>query len=88
MNNSRGKDLSLLLKLSEAGKMIFTVEEAQGLVDLPPEQVNSLLYRLVQKRWLERLERGTYLIVPLEAGLDRKWSADPFLIASYPMSLS
>lgn len=63
--------------------MIFTVEEAQGLVDLPPEQVNALLYRLVQKQWLERLERGTYLIVPLEAGLDRRWSVDPFLIASY-----
>ena len=79
----RGEALKLLLKLSSAGKTIFTVEEAQALADLPPDHVNSLLYRLVQKQWLKRLERGTYLIVPLEAGLDRTWSANPFLVASY-----
>ncbi len=79
----RGEALEFLLKLSGAGKTIFTVEEAQTLTDLPPDHLNTLLYRLAQKQWLKRLERGTYLIVPLEAGLDREWSADPFLVASY-----
>lgn len=83
MNGLRGEALRLLLKLSGTGKTIFTVEEAQALTNLPPDHVNTLLYRLAQKRWLERLERGTYLILPLEAGPDREWSADRFLIASY-----
>jgi len=82
-NDLRGEALKLLLKLSGAGKTIFTVGEAQALTDLSPDHVNTLLYRLVRKQWLKRLERGTYLIVPLEAGLDRRWSADPFLVASY-----
>ncbi len=83
MNSLRGEALKLLLKLSGAGKTIFTVEEAQALTDLPPDHVNTLLYRLVQKKWLERLERGKYLILPLEAGPNREWSADRFLVASY-----
>ena len=83
VNGLRGEALELLLKLSGAGKTIFTVQEAQALTDLPPDHLNTLLYRLAQKQWLKRLERGTYLIVPLEAGLDREWSADPFLVASY-----
>jgi len=36
MNTLRGEALNLLLKLSGAGKNIFTVEEAQALTDLPP----------------------------------------------------
>jgi hypothetical protein len=35
MNILRGEALRLLLKLSGAGKTIFTVEEAQALPNLP-----------------------------------------------------
>lgn len=79
----RGEELKLLLKLGGSGKTMFTTEEAQALTDLSPDRLNSLLYRLTQKQWLKRLERGTYLIVPLEAGLDREWSENRFVMASY-----
>jgi len=39
------------------------------------------IHRLVKKRWLTRLERGKYLIIPLEAGESRQWTEDSFLIA-------
>lgn len=35
----------------------------------------------MQKGWLERIEKGKYLIVPLEAGPDRSWSEDAYTIA-------
>lgn len=43
---------------------------------------NDALSRLVREGWLERIERGLYLIVPLEAGVERKWTEDPRVIAS------
>lgn len=39
------------------------------------------IHRLVRKRWLTQLERGKYLIIPLEAGESRQWTEDSFLIA-------
>ncbi|HTO92821.1 MAG TPA: hypothetical protein VMM80_00575 [Bacteroidota bacterium] len=40
------------------------------------------LYRLQKKKWLVRLERGKYMIIPLEAGVDRQWAGDPYLVAT------
>jgi hypothetical protein len=48
MNGLRGEALQLLLRLSGAGKTIFTVEEAQALTDLPPDHVNTLQNSLAQ----------------------------------------
>ncbi len=39
--------------------------------------------RLVDKGWLERLAKGKYLIVPLEAGPDRTWTEDAHVIAGH-----
>lgn len=43
----------------------------------------DILWRLEKKGWIERIERGKYLIIPLEAGPQRKWSADSYLIAGF-----
>lgn len=37
---------------------------------------------LERKRWIIRLERGKYLVVPLEAGEHRMWCEEPYLVAS------
>jgi predicted transcriptional regulator of viral defense system len=47
-----------------------------------PENVKMLLSRLTRKKWLKRLERGKYLIVPLEAGPEREFTEYELLIAS------
>lgn len=43
----------------------------------------DILWRLEKKGWIERIERGKYFIIPLEAGPQRKWSADSYIIASF-----
>jgi predicted transcriptional regulator of viral defense system len=45
-------------------------------------QTRKALSRLERKGWLRRLERGLYLLIPLEAGPDGKWSEDPLVIAN------
>jgi predicted transcriptional regulator of viral defense system len=37
---------------------------------------------LESKGWIERLERGSYIIIPLEAGPDRVWSENPLVIGT------
>jgi predicted transcriptional regulator of viral defense system len=37
---------------------------------------------LERKGWIARIERGKYLVIPLEAGPERTWSEDTYVIAS------
>lgn len=40
------------------------------------------LRHLERKGWISRIERGKYLVIPLEAGPERQWSEDSYLIAT------
>jgi len=71
----------LLLRLSAAGKTIFSVADAQALTGKPYPAMAALLSKLVRKRWLVRLVPGKYLVVPLEAGLEGIPMADRYVIA-------
>jgi predicted transcriptional regulator of viral defense system len=41
-----------------------------------------LLHRLAAKRWLQRLERGKYRLIPLEAGPEAQWAEHEYLVAA------
>ncbi len=75
-------EASLLTRLAERGKQIFDTGDAYDAhgADTSPR---GTLDRLVAKGWLERIERGKYLIVPLEAGPGRTWTEDPHVIARH-----
>ena len=72
----------LLSSLSAAGYTVFTIEDARSMMDDSEGDVAKLLHRLNRKRWLKRLERGTYMIVPLEAGPEAEWAEHEYLIAA------
>lgn len=40
------------------------------------------LYQLERKGWVARIERGKYIVIPLEAGPERRWSENSYLIAN------
>ncbi len=71
----------LLLRLSEQGKNIFSIEDGQEITQQSYNATTFLLGELVRKRWLVRLVPGRYLIVPLEAGLEGIPMADRYVIA-------
>lgn len=78
-----GSESSLLLRqLAGSGRTIFTHKDAQKLWHESRGSLNNLLYRLAQRRWIKRLERGKYMIVPLEAGLSGDYTEHEFVIAS------
>ncbi|MFO8175990.1 MAG: type IV toxin-antitoxin system AbiEi family antitoxin domain-containing protein [Longimicrobiales bacterium] len=71
-----------LTELAAKGKDIFTTRDAYRILG-QGRSTRDTLERLVDKGWLERIERGKYLIVPLEAGPDRVWTEDALVIASH-----
>lgn len=75
--------INLLSRLSEQGKNVFSIEDARDVLHINKRHLDNLLQSLVEKKWLERIEKGKYLIIPLEAGPGRKWSEEAFVVASH-----
>jgi predicted transcriptional regulator of viral defense system len=76
------KEAEFLITFASQGRRIFTIEQAREFWEGATYTTN-VLGRLERGGWLHRLERGTYLIVPLEAGPDRAWSESALVIAPY-----
>jgi len=76
------KEAEFLSRLAGGGQTVFTAEEARDYWG-NGAYANNVLRRLESKGWLRRLERGTYLIVPLEAGPTRDWTESALVIASH-----
>lgn len=76
------REARLLSALAAAGQNIFTIEEARQTSDADGADVARLLYRLAAKRWVQRLERGKYRLIPLEAGPEAHWAEHEYLVAA------
>ncbi|MBT9159711.1 MAG: type IV toxin-antitoxin system AbiEi family antitoxin domain-containing protein [Dehalococcoidia bacterium] len=74
---------NLLTELTRQGKRLFTFDDAAKIYGTSNSGLHGLLSRLVKRRWLQRMERGKYLILPFEAGREGEWTEHEFIIASY-----
>ena len=74
---------TLLASLAERGRNIFTLEDVTSTSGIPYEYAKVIVSRLVKKKWLIRLARGKYIIVPLEAGVKSQYTEHGFVIASH-----
>lgn len=78
-----GPTSSLLLKqLAGAGKTIFTHKDAARYWNGGKPGLNNFLYRMVKRRWITRLERGKYMILPFESGPTGEFTEQEFIIAA------
>ena len=71
---------TLLTTLAARGSSIFTTRDAYAIRGRG-KPTRDALERLVRKGWLERIVKGKYLIIPLEAGPDRVWTENAHVIA-------
>lgn len=78
-------EASFLTTLAASGKQIFATKDAYDVLG-EGRATRDALARLVDKGWLERLEKGKYLIVPLEAGPNRTWTEDAYVVAGHLVS--
>jgi predicted transcriptional regulator of viral defense system len=79
-------DARLLTTLSERGHEIFTTEMAAEVLGQSSFAVRKRLHYLVRRRWLQRLEKGKYLIVPFSAGMEGHHTENELIIASHLVS--
>ena len=75
------REAEFLAQMASQTSMCFTIHEAV-VFWRSHERARKKLSHLVRKGWLERIERGKYLIIPLEAGPKRQWGENPLLIAN------
>ena len=78
-------EASFLTTLAASGKQIFVTKDGYNVLG-KGRSTRDTLARLVAKGWLDRIEKGKYLIVPLEAGPDRTWTEDAHVIAGHLVS--
>jgi predicted transcriptional regulator of viral defense system len=74
---------TLLTELTRQEKRLFTFDDAAGIYGNSNSGLRELLSTLVARRWLQRIEKGKYLILPFEAGREGEWTEHEFIIASY-----
>src|SRR3989344_5994970 len=76
------KSSRLLSELAENNKTIFKVDDAVKILQEKKSSATKLLHDLTINKWLFRLSRGKYLILPLEAGVKPEFTEHEFIIAS------
>lgn len=84
-NKKRGalssKLATVLANLSASGKGFFDVKAFAESIGKSETHAAKLLYQLRESGWVERITRGRYFVIPLEAGADSAWSEDALLVA-------
>jgi len=76
------QEAEFLTRLAAEGKDIFSIAEARAYWPTPDYTAN-VLSRLVRKGWLQRLDRGVYMLLPLAAGPERTWTESGLVIAPH-----
>lgn len=76
------KESYLLSYLAEDRKNIFTLKDVVEVLDCSYENAKVIVERLAKKKWIVRIIRGKYLIVPLTAGVRGEYTEHEFIIAS------
>ncbi len=71
---------TLLTTLAARETSVFATRHAYAIRG-GGKATRDTLERLVRKGWLERIAKGKYLIVPLEAGPERTWTESAHVIA-------
>lgn len=80
-----------LTRLAAQNKTVITISDIQDILDISGDQAKKIAYNLENKKWLDRLKRGIYLIVPLEAGEKAEYTEHEYIIAAHladPMYIS
>ncbi|MCZ7356674.1 MAG: hypothetical protein O8C66_02075 [Candidatus Methanoperedens sp.] len=87
LTNNNRKSLSktesyLLSNLSEEETEIFTVNDVSKVLNKSYAASRKIISNLKAKRWIEKIEAGKYLIIPLSAGVKPKYTEHEFIIGS------
>lgn len=71
----------LIHKLAGKGQVLFTLEDAMKITGNGYITTKQLIWSLTNKNWIMRIKRGSYVILPLETGMENFNPYNWFVIA-------
>lgn len=74
------REYEIVSELALKGINIINVDDASKLLKTKKKKLWDIFYRLKKKGWLERIEKGKYMVVPFQA--KEGWLEHPFVLAS------
>jgi len=74
------RNIDVLKNLASKGNS-FTVNDVVKISKLDRDSLKKMLYRMERRGWIERIEKGKYLIIPLDAQKG-KYTLNEFVIGS------
>jgi predicted transcriptional regulator of viral defense system len=74
------KENMLLFTLEAKNVSVFKIDDAQKILQTSNSSVKHILMDLTRKKRLQRIEKGTYLLVPARAGIEGHWAEEPWVI--------
>ena len=77
------KESYLLSYLAESRKSIFALSDVVKVLDCSYEHAKVIVERLAKKKWIVRIIKGRYLIVPLTAGVRGDHTEHEFIVATF-----
>ena len=82
VNRSLGALESHLVSTLMAGnEIVFTAKKARRILKTNESSANKLIFELIRKKWVERIEKGKYVLLPLEAGPKAEYEVNSFIVA-------
>jgi predicted transcriptional regulator of viral defense system len=76
------KEAEFLSRMAAFERGIFTSAKAAEYWG-DRDYSKAVLYKLTKKGWIARIKRGTYLVIPLDAGPERRWSEQAVVVAQH-----
>jgi predicted transcriptional regulator of viral defense system len=78
-----GNESLLLSSLAGKGKKIFGLKDIVAELGCSYAYAKDMARNLAKKKWVVNLRRGAYLIVPLSAGVEAKYTEHEFVVGSH-----
>ncbi len=74
------QEYNIISELSLKRISIIDIEEASKIFKINKKKLWDIFYRLEKKGWLERIEKGKYMVIPFQA--KEGWLEHPFILTS------
>jgi predicted transcriptional regulator of viral defense system len=74
------RNIDVLKNLASKGKT-FTVDDAAKINKIDRSSLRKMLFRMERRGWIERIEKGRYMIIPLDAEKG-KYTLNEFVMGS------
>jgi len=74
------REYEIVSELASRKIDIVSIDEISKISKIKKDRLWDIVYRLEKKGWLERIEKGKYMLVPFQA--KEGWLEHPFVLAS------